>query len=287
MVATGKTNNRKNSMIIERVMNNNVISTFDQDSEIVICGSGIGFGKHAGDPVDESKIEKIYRIENKERLGKFKDLLVKVPMECLRISDEIITLAKKEMDIELNENIYITLTDHITFALERYKQGMDFENALTQEVHSFYPKEFHIGLEAVSIIEDITGIALKEDEAASIALHIVSAELSAKTSVAYEITQTVKQILSIVEKKLGGVTAEKKELIEDMIPTFKHFVFRVISRHQYQDNDRELFSFVQGRYRKEFECCEAITDYVSMRFQQNITIDEKSYIIIMLRKLNF
>ncbi len=274
-------------MIIERVINNNVISTFDDGTEVVISGKGIGFGKRAGDPVDREKIEKIFRIANEERLGKFKDLLVKVPLECLKISDEIITTAKDELNISLNENIYITLTDHINFALERYDQGMDFENVLTQEVRAFYPNEFRIGLQAVKLIEETTGKFLKEDEAASIALHIVSAELSTRTSIAFEITQTVKKILEIISARVSMDHADTRSKVDEMIPIFKHFIFRVIMEKQYAKDDTALYSFVKSRYMNESQCCEEIVACIEKRFQKAVTIDERTYIIILLRKLDF
>ena len=54
-------------MVIQKVINNNVISAYDvNQQEIVIMGKGIGFKAHTGELIDESKIEKVFRIENEE-----------------------------------------------------------------------------------------------------------------------------------------------------------------------------------------------------------------------------
>ena len=46
-------------MIINKVINNNVLSTHDENNrEIVLMGKGIGFQKKVGDEVAEDKIEK-------------------------------------------------------------------------------------------------------------------------------------------------------------------------------------------------------------------------------------
>lgn len=46
-------------MVIQKVINNNVISAYDvNQQEIVIMGKGIGFKAHTGELIDESKIEK-------------------------------------------------------------------------------------------------------------------------------------------------------------------------------------------------------------------------------------
>ncbi len=75
----------------------------------------------------------------------------------------------------LSDYIYLTLTDHLSFALTRHKEGMDLKNTLLWEIKRFYQKEFEIGLQALNIIEEETGFRLSEDEAGSIALHFVNA----------------------------------------------------------------------------------------------------------------
>ncbi|WP_281714705.1 CAT RNA binding domain-containing protein [Allobaculum stercoricanis] len=47
-------------MQVEKVINNNIIRTLDENSnELIVMGSGLGFKKKPGDPVDKTKIEKI------------------------------------------------------------------------------------------------------------------------------------------------------------------------------------------------------------------------------------
>ena len=51
-----------NTMIIKRILNNNVVTTIDEKSkrEKVIMGRGIAFQKRNGDMVDGLKIEKVF-----------------------------------------------------------------------------------------------------------------------------------------------------------------------------------------------------------------------------------
>ena len=69
-------------MIIGKIINNNVISSWDQDgSEIIIMGRGLGFQKKTGQEVAEDGIEKIFRLESKDVRERFKDLLASMPLE--------------------------------------------------------------------------------------------------------------------------------------------------------------------------------------------------------------
>lgn len=54
-------------MIINKVINNNVLSTHDENNrEIVLMGKGIGFQKKVGDEVAEDKIEKRFVLDSEE-----------------------------------------------------------------------------------------------------------------------------------------------------------------------------------------------------------------------------
>ena len=55
-------------------------------------------------------------------------------MEHFRVSHEIISYSNRTLGKRLNENIYITLTDHINFAIKRFNNGMVLLNPLLWEV---------------------------------------------------------------------------------------------------------------------------------------------------------
>ena len=83
------------SIIIDKIINNNLIRTFDNNGkEILLMGCGLGFQKKIGDTIDRSKIEKIYAIENKNDSNKLMNLLSEIPLEYIQVSNEIISYAK-------------------------------------------------------------------------------------------------------------------------------------------------------------------------------------------------
>ncbi|KMM59414.1 transcription antiterminator LicT, partial [Bacillus glycinifermentans] len=109
-------------MKIAKVINNNVVSVLDErDQELVVMGRGIAFQKKPGEMVDESRIEKIFRLDNKDISERFKTLLDEIPIEFMEMTEEIISLAKMRLGKKLNDSIYVSLTDHIHFAIERHK----------------------------------------------------------------------------------------------------------------------------------------------------------------------
>lgn len=63
------------------------------------------------------------------------------------VSEEIIALAEEKLG-QLNSHIHVALTDHIGFALDRIKMGMEMSNPFIYEIRALYPEEFRIGLMA-------------------------------------------------------------------------------------------------------------------------------------------
>ena len=100
-------------MVINRLLNNNVVITIDSTGEeIIVMGKGIGYKKSKGDTIDEEKINKIFRISNKDISNKLQELLDNIPIEFIKICNEIIEYAEDKLNKKLNERVYISLSDH-------------------------------------------------------------------------------------------------------------------------------------------------------------------------------
>lgn len=183
-------------MKIDKIINNNIVSAIEADGkEVVIMGRGLGFGMKPGKEIPEGKIEKVFRLDSQNSTDKFKELLANLPLEHIQASTEIINYAKSVLNRRLNQSIYITLTDHINFAIERFKEKMMFTNPLLNEIKTFYKEEYLIGEYAVALIERRIGITLPVDEAGFIALHIVNAEYNTAMRDTIDITTLIQNVV--------------------------------------------------------------------------------------------
>lgn len=217
-------------MKVRKVINNNIVSSADEDGrEIVVMGRGIGFQAREGWEIPEERIEKIFRLDNKDSLNRFKDLLARLPLEHIQISDEIISYGKKVLNKPLNHNIYITLTDHINFAVERHRQNMMFPNPLLREVRSFYREEYLIGEYALALIKKKLGIDFPVDEAASIALHLVNAEYNTAMRDTINITRLIEQVVGIVSEYFNFTPDESSLHYERFVTHLKFLAQRIYS----------------------------------------------------------
>lgn len=162
-------------MQIIKIFNNNVLLAEDsQEDEVIVMGRGIGFQKKSGETVDLEKIEKLFVLkENNDLLPTIYDDMSNEEIELVL---DIIKLAEATLDVSFQSNLYITLADHLHFAIERHKQGLSLQNPLSWQIKKLYRPEYAVGQKALEIIENKIGVRLSEEEAASIALHLINAQ---------------------------------------------------------------------------------------------------------------
>ncbi len=273
-------------MRIEKVINNNIIQARDNNGvELVVMGRGIGFGKGPGSEVNNAAIEKTFRLDNMDDKEQFKRLLASLPLEHIRLANDIISYARESLKIRLNQNVYLTLTDHISFVIDRYRAGMNFDNILADEVRLFYPLEYSVGRYALEMIEERTGCRLVEDEAASIALHIINGETNLVMGAAFQMIKMMREMMEIIERHITipeGRNYPKERLASDL----KQLANRLVSEEPMSGRkDDVLYSFVQDHYKEEYQIINGINEYIEGAYQCSMTEEEKIYLALNIKRM--
>lgn len=274
------------SMKINRIINNNVVSAFDNNNtELVIMGKGVGFGKKSGDLIDDTKIEKIFSLSNHDTTERFKTLLSEIPLNHIKVSSEIISYAQCSLGKPLNENIYVALTDHLNFAVARYRQGLKFQNEMSWEIKRFYPHEYSIGKEALNIIKKHLDIELPDDEATFIAMHIVNARMDDNMENTIRMTKLIQAIVNIVVYYFQIELDEKSLNYERFIIHLKFFIQRIISNQCFKNDDVTLFKMLKNQCPKSYNCAKKIEEYIKLKLNYNLTEEEIIYLTVHIHRI--
>lgn len=275
------------NIIFEKVINNNIISAYEKSgAEVIVMGRGIGFKKKQGEMVPADQISKIFRIKSRTLAEQFKELLANMPLERVRISDEIISHAKDHLKLKLNQSIYVTLTDHINFAIERVSQGIEPQNALLWEIKRFYPQEFQLGIYALELIQDRLDILLPEDEAGFIALHFVNAEYGTDIRDAVKFPDQMQAIVDIVERDLGILLDESSLHYERFMTHIKFLIQRIYRKELLSSEDRELSLLMQRKYPREYQCSLKVAEYIMQATGSRLSEEEIMYLSVHIRRVS-
>jgi beta-glucoside operon transcriptional antiterminator len=271
---------------IEKVLNNNAVISTKNKQEIIIIGRGISFNKRVGDDINEQLIDKIFTLENEDIMKKFKILIANMPLEYMEISEKIIAYAKMKLGKKLNDSIYIHLTDHIHFAIERYKSNLPIKNGLLWEIRQLYKDEYEIGLEALNMICEQFGVILPEDEAGFLALHIVNAELNEEMPVVKDMTKVMQEVLTIVRYHF------KVEFNENSLPYYrfithlKFFAQRLVRGNHYNSTtDDDLHHVIKVKYPDAHKCSQKIKKFIEGSYTYELTDEEMIYLTIHIERV--
>lgn len=273
-------------MYIEKILNNNAVVTLDANGkEIIVKGKGIAFKKSVGDIIDESKIEKKFILDNKEINRNYQEIIVNIPNDCIEVSEEVIEIIKQNIEKDLSDQIYVTLTDHISNLLERISMGITFNNTLLWDVKRMYKDEYKAGLKAVEIIRKRFDIKISDDEASFIALHIVNAEMNVEFEKVFEITAMIDKVYSIVEEEFNLEVDKDNLAYNRFIMHLRFFFERIVNKQSFgvETNDN-LLDMMKKEYPKQYQCVEKIAEYVSSKYAEPMD-GEILYLMLHVVKL--
>jgi len=272
-------------MKIAKVLNNNVVVVQDERGhEQVVMGRGLAFQKRTGDTLDNDKIEKVFALQSDEMVHRLGELLNQIPLEVMTTCDCIIRLAAQRLG-KLQDSLYITLTDHCHFAIERQKKGLAIKNVQLWEIKHLYPKEFALGQEARAIIADRLKVELVEDEAGFIALHLVTAQLKNEMPEVMHITRVMQEILHLVKYQLQLEYDEESLSYQRFLTHLKFFAQRMLTRTVVADDDVSLHIAVKENYAKAWKCAEKIALHLEKSYQRELTTEEIMFITIHIERV--
>lgn len=278
-------------MRIKKIINNNILCAVDEKgNELIVTGRGIGFQRHRGELLDPSTVERIYRMEEKTVQRRLQELVEKIPVEHLNLTEDLIGHIKTQIPQKLNESLLITLADHISFAILRKTQGVAFSNPLKGAIMCYYPTEYQLGLYCLKMIRQQLGVALQEDEAAFIALHIVNAELNTNMSEMYEITKLIEGTIRVVEyfyqKKFDRESLDFSRFVVHL-RYFAQRLFQDKVMEDAQTEQDELFrQLIMKNCKEHYRCAQCIADFVRNTYHKELSGEELTYLTIHLKRIN-
>jgi len=274
-------------MFIEKVLNNNVVISKNELGEEIICmGKGLAFQKKSGDTISEESIQKEFVLKDSFTTHQFQQLMADVPLEEVDLVKQIVDLAEEQLNIQLSPNIYLTLTDHIHYAISRAKENIELPNPLLFETKKFYPKEYRAAKQALQLVEEKLGVTLPMDEAGFIAFHFVNSEQgNGDMQVTMAATKMVRDILSIISKFFGIAFDEDSLNYQRIITHLQFFTQRYLKDETSDEKDEFLYALVQGKYPKAFRCVERINEYLIQTQQKEMGPGEQIYLTIHIQRV--
>lgn len=272
---------------IKKVLNSSVVLVSDEEKEeFIILEKGIGYGRKPGEAVEVKQDSQIFVQLSQTERNQLVELLSEIPSGYLEMTQKIVAYAEQQLNTSLNEHIYLALTDHLHFAMERFRKNMILTNRVFWELKTFYPKEYQIGIKALEIVKREMEATLPEEEAANIAFHIVNAQK--EEGVQYDAMRAAKLIGKVVTLVTYFMNCQPdKESIHysRFISHMQYFAERFFTDKMLDSADDFLYAQIEKGYPKALTCAEKVRTHIIKEYNKGISNEEVAYLAVHIQRL--
>lgn len=270
--------------VVKSLNNNIVLAVTEEGSELVAFGTGIGFKRKKGDKVSIAEATKVFQTGINIQASQ---LLEGLKPELLSVTEKILSLGEKELQLAINPTLFFTLADHLRYAIERKEQNVDIDAPFQWEIPHLYFKEYQIGKESLELISSELGVDLPQTEASFIALHFVNAQMDNQSmNQTMRMTKLTKEIVKIIQG-LFDVTLDKTTMTYSRFIThLRYFIARQeTAEQQAVQMDSTLKEVIQERYIKSYACGLIIKEMLIKEYGWQISEDELVYLVIHIERI--
>lgn len=272
-------------MKVIKKINHNAVLVNDNGTEKIALGKGIGFSAKIDDIFDEKSAEKVFILDSKEKTKMFSEMVNQIPMEYIEFSEEVINYISDHIKKPLDSNIYIALTDHIYFAIQRQADDENVAAIMLPEMKLLYPDEFQTASGVVSMINQRYQTKLADNEIGFITMHIVNAELGEKNSFnSLRIIEVTKYILNYLDKN-GYQELDKNSFVYNRLMIHVRFlVQRLIYKETSNDGEASFFNELV-KESPEYILADTIANLVEKKYDLTFSNSERIYLAIHLIRI--
>lgn len=273
-------------MKFQKNFNNNAALVEDSQAlEWIVIGNGVGFGKHPGDLVDESKIERRFIATGSKGFDAPQvQALTEINAKMLAIMSEIVTLVEPALDTKINDRQYLILADHLQFAVKRINAHVTLnDQSLLWELRNLFPTEYQTAQQTIQLINQKLGFKLPDGEAVPLTYHFVNIKNGdSEIEDTMTMAKLVANIIGIVQKNYGIVLDEESFNYSRFISHLRYFIIRRLKKTQETDTqlDPALLAMMITRYPQAYQVVQQITAFLKLEMDWALQSDEEVYLLL-------
>ncbi|SFL71773.1 transcriptional antiterminator, BglG family [Gracilibacillus orientalis] len=268
-----------------KAFNNNVALVEDSSGlEWIVMGTAVGFQKKKGDPIDDSSVRRKFVAEQSTTRKPLLQVLKDMDSEVLDVSVEIIKNAESHLGVSFNNNIYLTLADHLNFAVKRAHESFDYADTNRWEVKNLYPKEYQAAKDAVRLVFDRLDVLLPKSEETFLTYHFVNGQQTKKTQIeeTLKMTEVINRIIEIVQYHFQLKLDEESLNYTRFITHLRYFFIRQYKQDPVdgEEMDQTLLEVVKTKYKKAYQAVDKIAALLKQKYGWTLSSNEKLYLTL-------
>lgn len=269
--------------------NNNVALVEDSsDIEWIVIGKGIGFGSEKGDKVDKTIIDRRFVAEPTNGQVDLLQTIASMDPEIIELASEVTKEAERFLEITFSTRNYITLADHLNYAIQRTQESVEYTENLRWEVKKLYPKEYQAALKTIETINNQLNVTLPKSEETFITYHFVNAQNDeGKLENTVKMTKLINRILEVVKYHFQIELDEESLNYVRFLTHLRYFIIRQThgeTMHQ-ESIDQTVVEAVKTTYGRAYEAAEKVSNLLYKQEGWILSSDEMLYLTLHIRRV--
>ena len=269
--------------VIRSINHNAAIGIDSLGREVVVLGSGVGFGVIPRD-VPLSQISRTFVGIDPKYLG----LIEELPQEHLEFAAQFSDIVRMQVSHELSPNLVVTLVDHISFMVRRAKEHLYVAMPLAYDVAQNYPVEYRLGQMCVSGVQKTFGVKVPKSEAVGVALSIVNSAISSSAQSTRRDNReerSLERATRVVERELG-ITVDRESFDFARFATHvRYLIDRIEAGEPIQTPNGAIYDEVASQYPDIAACADKVAAAIARPGEPDVTTEERLYLMLHINRL--
>lgn len=274
-------------MEIVRVLNNNaaIVTDPSSDQQMVVLGKGIAHGRRRGEEIDPAAVDQTFVPDQVHPVEQLASYLSDIPLEVIRVSRSIAELAQDQLGLRLTQSLLLPIADHLAFAVQRVREGIELDHPLRWEVSQLYPGEVAVGRQGVRIANTRLHASLPDEEAIPLAMHFVNAQFAVQgLHRTVRMTEKLAQVMQVVANATGLEIKPDSMSAARFVTHMRYLFIRLESGKQITDSPPVLMTAVREAHPQAYHCAQRIR-YLLEIGGAKLTEDEVLYLSLHVARL--
>lgn len=275
-------------MRLTKKINNNVaLGVADNGANVVVFGKGVGFHRMPHVVTAEDDVQRVFYDVSTGAAS----ALSTVEDGVLLAASDIVDLAHMQLDVKLSPNLAFTLADHLQFAIDRVKEGIQITNPLASEVAFVYPSELSVARTGVAMLNKrIPGANLPEEEACAVALHLVNGEIGgagdkSTIDLVEKSAKVMTKVSQIVEESTGCKLDRESYAYARFTAHFRYLIARLEENQEESTRNSSLFQQAAADFPEVYMCVTRISAYLRAEYGWTCSNEELLYLMMHVNRL--
>ena len=236
--------------IVRKINNSAAVAQDSRGKELIVIGKGIGFPAVPYELTDMSRIDRtFYDID-----PRYFEMISTLPQEILLASADI----TEDAQVVLNTTIPIAY-----------------------DIRHLYPNEFDLGVKALDILKEYTGVSLPDSEAVSIAMHLINAEIeNSEIHSLVKALEIQEGVESIVEREMNLKLDKDSYSYYRFTMHIRYLIQRLMSGTQSETGSGSMVKMLANDYPKTYICAKKIAAFLQK--QENWCCNDEELLYLML-----